>query len=175
MITLVLFTLAGLALAALVWRGVYDNFGYDSKSPIAATVLAVLILGAMFGAFMGVSSIITYNTANLTPVLTHEYPLRALDTGSDSHGSLFLGSGYFESGPAYTYLSEREDGGFEMGSVYTQNAIVYQVDNEQPRRLVGQVRPTSMLWSIVPALAKTEFYVPAGSVQEPTYRVDVNR
>lgn len=175
MLTLILFATVGLALAGLTWHAAYYDFAYAGRAPVAATVLSILVLGVVYGAFMGVSSLITYNTVNLTPVLTHEAPLRALNTGAESSGQFFLGSGYFESGPGYTYLSERPDGGFEMDSIYTSSAIVYQTDEGEPRRVTGQVRPTSMLWSIVPVTAKTEFYVPVGSVQDPQYRVDVNR
>lgn len=136
--------------------------------------LGVLTTVALAGGGLGLSALVTHFTQDRTAVMVETTDLRALDTGSDADASFFLGTGYSESGPVYTYLVEREDGGFEMSSIWTGYAVVYQGDYE-PRAVKSQERPTSTLWSILPLMAPTRFYVPEGSVQEPSYRVDVGR
>lgn len=164
-------------LALVVFGAVFTTMAFDTTipMPIMGTFLALCAAGAVVGAGFLASATVTENTVNLTPVMTYERPLHALDTGTDTEGRFFLMSGYTESGPSYTYLTVREDGGYEMNSVLTRNAVVYQTDESAPRAVFGKVRPTSMLWSILPVTAKTEFYVPRGSVQEPDFRVDVQR
>lgn len=172
MLLVILFILIGLVamLATFAWFN-------DDGAPIIGTLGALFVGGLVFGVWAGVSAIITYNTdpVNLTKVAVQSRDLRALDTGTDNRGSFFLGSGYTESGPAYTYLFQNEDGGYEMRSVETRNAIVYQTDDEEPRVETGRVRPTNRWWSIFEISAKHVFYVPEGSVQQPEYRVNVER
>ena len=164
-----------LAVAAFV--AVFGAMALDDfmPMPIMGTIAAIGAAALVVGCGFGASAIVTYNTENLRPVLTETNHLRALNTGTDTEGHYFLLSGSMESGPSYTYLVEREDGGFEMTSIVAGGAIVYQDDSQTPHVITGQVRPRSTLWSILPLPAKAEFYVPVGSVQDATYRVDVTR
>lgn len=172
MVLVILFLLLSIAAIGGVWV-FYCNDKYDIPM---LTFFSVIIGGAMFGLWAGVSAIVTYNTDDLTRENIEIQELRALDTGTDERGrSYFLGGGYYESGPVYTYLVEREDGGFEMKSIPTGKAIVYQTDEGNPRVVACVVRPTSRLWSIIGLPGKKQFYVPEGSVQEPEYRVNVER
>lgn len=176
MIILILTAILALGAFWLVFREMVLDY---YPAPVMGTILATLAGGVVVGLGFGASAIVTYNTTDLTPVLTREVPLRALGTGSDTRGSftgsVFIAHGHFESGPAYTYLTVRDDGGFEMDATATSNAIVYQTNEVEPHAVFGQVRPTSTLWSILPLPAKAEFYVPVGSVQDPQFRVDTDR
>lgn len=155
------------------WR--YFALDKYLPSPGIGVLFALIVSAAIVGAGFGASAIVTANTVNRTRVLTEVRHLRALNTGTDTSGTVFLLGGYFESGPSYTYLAERTDGGFEMTATSTDSAIVYQTDEPEPYVVTGQMRPTSTLWSLLPLPAPAEFYVPVGSVQDPSYRVDVNR
>lgn len=164
-------------IAVVAMWSVFKTMALDDyvPMPVAGTFVALLAGGLICLLGYGASATVTYSSNDYRTVSSTTYDLRALDTGSESQGSMFLGSGYFESGPAYTYLSERGDGGFEMASIETNNAIVYQTDERSPSLVTSMVAPSSKMWSIVAVSGKHKFYVPEGSVQGPEYRVSVER
>lgn len=173
MITIAIFSL----LVVLVLIPIVDEcFVGHYKAPIAGFFAVIFTVGVGYLLCWLTMYGITHATDDLVFTETKTTELHALDTGTDTVGSMFLLSGHSESGPYYTYLSRSEDGAYMMKHIATHNAFVYEVEGDGPAKMVeGRVRPESRLWSITSAEAKMKFYVPEGSVQEPEYRVSVKR
>lgn len=106
--------------------------------------------------------------------------LSALNTGQDVQGRFFLGSGYVNSEPVFSYLIENDRGGYELKQVRADGAVVFEFDAEDNRTpymettTYERVNP-DWLSPINPinggSGATYEFYVPAGSVLTGNYTV----
>jgi hypothetical protein len=105
-----------------------------------------------------------------TRVYPEQTSLRVLSSGdSEISGSFFLGTGYVDGSQVYTYITERADGGFVMNSIDIDDAVVFEGDYDEPYMENARVFAKNPLWSSIHVEALTHFYIPEGSVQEPSY------
>lgn len=177
MITFILAAVISLFFAVALWIITYqDSYSWAGRW-IGSTFGAILVVAIGMGLLWVLPSYIitvAQGDSGMMRVADSQTPLRALGTGSGGHGSFFLGSGYTEDGPIYTYLYKDYEGGWAMDSVATESAQVFETKNGKAYLERAHYNASSNLWTLFSAPAELRFYVPAGSVQEPSYDVNVN-
>lgn len=112
--------------------------------------------------------------------VTRAYGLETLADGSNTTGSFFLGSGYIDEKPAFTFYRKTSSGRYVLDSVFASDAEIVQ-DNSHPRMedLCDDYSDTPA-WFSWPMSAddyvdcdgdEITFYVPQGSITN-TYTLD---
>lgn len=156
-----------------------DDSYYSDWSDVFAAGFYAGILITMVGFVVSLvvtdTQITNASPNQLDVVDEHVTKLRALETGDDVQGSFFLGSGYIDEEPVYTYIEETEDGGFKLSDIDTDSVTVYETNDRKPSIVEQFVRMKDTTWAPHTQRTGVKIYVPVGSVEEPEFRIDTDR
>ena len=147
----------------LIWDDIWSYF--------ESIVLSAVVIGIAIPIWWVVSYGMLLSVDDYKRVYQETTDLIVLSSGGESEvsGSFFLGTGYVDGSQVYTYITEREDGGFVMNSIDISSAVVFEGDYDKPYMENARVFSENPLWSSIHGEALTHFYVPEGSVQKPSY------
>lgn len=166
MITTLIIGVPVLILLAASWFSLWTDF-------LEKVIYTLLILASGFAVWIASSYIILLGfTSDYDRVYPEQTNLRSISSGgTETNGVFFLGSGVVNGSQVYTYIIERQDGGFEMKTVNIEDAVVYEGEYDEPYVENARVYAADKKWTLIHGEAITHFYVPRGSVQEPTYSI----
>ena len=132
----------------------------------------------MVGAFLiGAVVAVVMNVVSSFFLPTHyeykEYVLQSLQDGKDASGSFFLGTGYVDSYPSFTYYLE-ENGRYRLKSTNADFASVTYTSGT-PKMVERWKVDDQTIWCMWTnkTLKDVEFQVPPGSVYKD-YSLDAN-
>lgn len=185
MIFYTLLALAGVTFLVVLWTNVRDLRSATYYRPGWLASIAVGTLWGLLGAFVTalIGTIIFVVLAAFVPsgdIVTHKTPLRALGNSQSPSGHFFLGSGTIDSEAYYTYITQRQDGGYQVESIQADNAVIYE-DVASEGYLTTYTRVQAPGWlapfPVEQAAASrfmAEIHIPEGSIQLG-YNVDVTK
>ena len=164
MITLIISIIVALIVAICVVRNMDDSIFSG------AFIAIITFMGCIF-----VMSIVTTSIFydNIQPIETYE--LAAINDGSTTTGSFFLGCGSIDSKQYYFCYIVKEDGGFTMTKYLVDDCVIYESDTCQPHivkydRIVPE---ESKKWSIFIFDSECwKIYVPSGSI-DSNFKLDL--
>lgn len=126
------------------------------------------VLGAVLAGFFTLLALLVISGVSSPSTTETSTELRNLNTGSETSGSFFLGSGYVDEERVLNYIERDSDGGNRVYSVEADKAVIYE-DTDSPRLVTVAAAHGEWLWGAgnAPFIERTyKFYVPEGSVFE---------
>lgn len=152
-----------------------DEAKYTGDSPVAKGIggfFAGAFVGGILWLLVGVFGVgmLAHWGSTTEKTDTKVYTLTALETGNQTSGTFFLGSGRLDGTPVFSYLYQDKNGGYRLDTKRASNSVVYEDDSEKPRLEIDVYTTTPNPW-IAPFLplgetnkGENKFYVPEGSV-----------
>ncbi len=167
--------LAGLAFAVMLFLFVWDSVKNREVDEFGSWLGATAIVTAI-AAIAGMLVINLPASIFLKDDVVLEYNLKAMQDGSSTTGSFFLGSGTINDVPSFMYYVEYDDGSVSLESAYASDSVVVETD-ENPRvtyecEYYGDI-PTALIWPVnhfgtdgdYDCTGTVTFYVPENSVK----------
>lgn len=157
-----------------------DGYGFDGYGLFIGLFPGALVAGAAWLLFCvilisgGGQAAQPYTVASESKT-----SLAALNTGNETSGRFFLGSGYVNSEPVFSYVTVNDNDGFELRQVDADDSVVYEFEDGSDKKpyvteyvwhnqnpdWVSPLNPFTHEYSTY------EFYVPEGSVLTGSYNV----
>lgn len=135
------------------------------------------LLSAFFGAFCGLGAAIIIGLFLPTEsYVSQETLLAAIQDGSQTTGSFFLGSGRIEEGTYYFFYAKAGEHSYVMDKRSTSNAVIVEDDPAQPYLREYAIRfldDRSYYFGLpLHPPPPVEFHIPKGSILQ-NYRLDL--
>lgn len=145
----------------------------DGEFALGSFLLTLLSTSVIVPFFGGIALSIVASGQARTFSYTETHQLRALNNGSQTSGSFFLGIGSFDEKRVVNYIPIDADGGMTLKQIGTYGLKIYEKDNVKPSVSIDHFNLNTG-W-LVPWTMNTEngpvFTVPTGSVLE-NYTID---
>lgn len=162
---------------SILFIGLWAYFQWDDQAVPGSNFVASLFYGLFVGGILAlIANGIVTGTQGKHWVVSGTENLQSIRTSQDTHGSFFLGSGSFESEPAYYFFVKTSDGGYIEKHVPADEAKVFE-SNMTPHVEYLEKRNLSKNtdWNIFAGNNDGwnyyyNFYVPPGSVIQ-TYKL----
>lgn len=143
-------------IAVVVFLNAYDFLDGFLGAVVTLVVGGLVTLGAV-----GISNVLP-----VTSTETQTTPLKAIGHSSNTQGSFFLGTGYVDEKPSYSYY-EDHDNYSELKTVETRNTRIYE---DGKKEVTYNIQHRNHWWwaGDTSNIFRIDFHVPENSIVETT-------